>query len=324
MEETRIRMDKTIEREAPTARVFEQRGHHHMAADLPRRWIVLPRDVRSKALSNPLLRGLLPSHVGFFPDARHHRVHRPEGLDQAIFNYCVKGTGWCEVGAGRRFEVGPGELMVVPARAPHAYGATPNRPWTVHWFHAAGQHVELLLRELGATSKQPVVYLGKNARLVALFRELERSLEHDYSSAQLLYASQLLAHLLGLMIHLRRTAVREAPGAAQRVLQSATEMRRRIDLAMDVSELASLASLSPSHYSALFRSLTGYSPKHYLTRLRIHRAAQLLRTTHLSVKTVAAMLGYADPLYFSRTFRLIHGICPSDYREVGQGKTPLR
>jgi AraC family transcriptional regulator of arabinose operon len=314
MEETQIRMDKRAEPRATPAPIFEQRGHHHMAADLPRPWIMLPRPVRSKALSNPLLKGLLPSHVGFFPDARRHRIRRTEGLDQAIFKYCVKGTGWCEI-AGRRFQVGPGELMVVPPHEPHAYGATPERPWTVHWFHAVGEHVGLLLRELGVSSEQPVVYLGQDARLVSLFQDLEQALENDYAPPQLLYASQVLGHLLGTMIRLRRASRPEALDARRRVLLTAEYVKERLHLPVDVAELASLPNLSPSHYSVLFRSLTGCSPKHYVIRLRIDRSAKLLRSTDLSVKTIAAMLGYDDPLYFSRTFRQGRGVSPSAYRD---------
>ena len=38
--------------------------------------------------------------------------------------------------------------MVVPARAPHAYASSLDRPWTIHWFHAAGDIVPSPLREL--------------------------------------------------------------------------------------------------------------------------------------------------------------------------------
>jgi AraC family transcriptional regulator, arabinose operon regulatory protein len=313
MDETQIGMDKPAEGRAVRAPAFEQRGHHHRAADLPRPWIMLPRPVRSRALSNPLLRSLLPSHIGFFPDATHHKIRRPEGVDQAIFKYCVEGRGWCEI-AGRSFDVGPGELMVVPPRQPHAYGARPEHPWTVHWFHAVGEHLDLLLGELGVSAEQPVVFLGNSVRLVALFQDLEQVLEEDYSAPKLLYASQLLGHLVGTMIHLRRSGVSEPPGAAARVSQSAAHMVERLDRPLCVSDLASLANLSPSHYSALFRRLTGHSPKSYFTRLRVDRAAALLQSTDASVKTIAAMLGYDDALYFSRTFRAACGISPSGYR----------
>jgi AraC family transcriptional regulator, arabinose operon regulatory protein len=313
MEETQIHMDKGTEPREPPAPIFEQRGHHHMSSDLPRPWIMIPRPVRSRALSNPLLKSLLPSHVGFFPDARRHRIARTEGLDQAIFKYCVKGLGWCEL-AGERFEVGPGDLMVIPPREPHAYGSSSSRPWTVHWFHAIGEHLDLLLHELGVSRRQPIVHLGQDGRLVALFEDLEQALADDYSPSELLYASQLLGHLVGTMIKLHRARPSSPPDAAERVLQSASRMKERLDTSVRVAELASLAHLSPSHYSALFRRLTGCSPRHYLTRLRMDRAASLLVSTRCSIKTIAAMLGYDDPLYFSRTFRAGRGVSPSRYR----------
>ncbi|HEY4016990.1 MAG TPA: AraC family transcriptional regulator [Polyangiaceae bacterium] len=305
--------------ETPTRASFEIRGHLHMAADLPRRWIVVPPSDRARALAHPLLEALLPSHVGFFPGARRHRVDRPEGVDQAIFKYCVAGEGWCQVG-GRRFDVGAGDLMVVPAEAPHAYASSPDRPWTVHWFHAVGRALPLLARELGVSARQPVVRLGQDARLVALFQELEGALEDDCAFPELLYASQVLAHVMGRMIRLRRAPQGEDPGPRERVRRSAEHMKDRLDRPPAVAELASLAGLSASHYASLFRHLLGCAPKTYFERLRLHKAAGLLLTTGDSVKAIAGKMGYRDALYFSRTFRRVHGVSPSEYRRDHAGE----
>jgi AraC-like DNA-binding protein len=289
-------------------------GHHHMAASLPRRWIVLPPSVRTSALSHPLLKGLLPSHIGFFPDAKQHHVHRPQGVGQAIFNYCVRGAGWCELG-GRRHVVRPGDLMVVPPYAPHAYGSSLPRPWTIYWFHAVGEQVEPLLGELGVGLAEPVVPLGHDPRLVAMFQELQSVLEDDYAFAQLLYASELLGHLIGVMLRLRRTHDSQAPDANQRVLATIQHMKQHLDAPLEVAQLASLARLSVSHYVALFRRLTRSSPKAHFSRLRLYRAARLLLTTSDSVSAIARQTGYQDPLYFSRVFRRVHGVSPSEYRQ---------
>jgi len=83
--------------------------------------------------------------------------------------------------------------------------------------------------------------------------------------------------------------------------------------------LAGLAGLSRSQYTARFKAQTGYAPMDYFTRLRMHRACQLLDTTELTVKAVADELGYGDPLYFSRVFRLINEISPIAYRQHRKG-----
>lgn len=289
--------------------------HLQSTPDLPRHWVVLPQSARKSALESRLLAGLFPSHVGYFPRARLHRVARPLGVEQVIFNYCVRGAGFCEL-RGKRFTVEAGDLMVVPRGCAHAYGSAAKRPWSVHWFHALGAQLDPLLRELGVSEERPVVYLGKSARLTALFEELRQVLEDDYAPAELLYASQLLNHLLGLMIRLRREQHREAPSAEQRVLASLRHAKQRLDDLPSVSELARVANLSTSHYAALFHELTGASPKRYFSRLRIHRGAQLLATTDQDVGAVARALGYQDPLYFSRAFRRLNGVSPSRYREL--------
>jgi transcriptional regulator GlxA family with amidase domain len=90
---------------------------------------------------------------------------------------------------------------------------------------------------------------------------------------------------------------------------------------ISVGRLSQMAGVSPSTFFALFRAATGYSPNDYFTRARMQRAGQLLQTGNLSVKEVAAMMGYDDPFYFSRRFKSAHGIAPLGYRRNQSGAT---
>ena len=90
---------------------------------------------------------------------------------------------------------------------------------------------------------------------------------------------------------------------------------------ISVGRLSQMAGVSPSTFFALFRSATGYSPNDYFTRARMQRAGELLQTGNLSVKEVAAMMGYDDPFYFSRRFKSAHGIAPLEYRRSQSGAT---
>ena len=84
---------------------------------------------------------------------------------------------------------------------------------------------------------------------------------------------------------------------------------------MRLEDLARMEHLSPSRYSAVFRSCMGVSPQGFLTYLRIKNAADLLCRTDLSMAQVAQAVGYDDPLYFSALFRRKMGMAPSRYRE---------
>jgi AraC family transcriptional regulator, arabinose operon regulatory protein len=287
--------------------------HHSFWPDLPRHWVTLPLSSRRMASRHPLMRGLFPSHVGFFPAAKQHQIERTVGLEQAIFQYCVRGRGWCRLG-GVTHTVGPGDLLVVPVGMPHAYGADPKNPWTIHWFHAMGEHLPLLLGRLGCDAQKPVVRLGVDVALTALFDEVHAALEDDYSEPQMLLASQILAHLIGLCIKLKRSANAERLDTSKRVALTLEHMKAHLAEDLDVEKLASMAGLSPSRFQALFRAANGISPCHYLKCLRVHRAAQLLDTTNLAIKDIAGEVGYQDALYLSRVFRQVHEQSPSAFR----------
>lgn len=108
----------------------------------------------------------------------------------------------------------------------------------------------------------------------------------------------------------------EGTSTVTRLVRSILHLERCFDSKLNVATLAKLAGLSPSHYSVLFKSHTGYAPLKYLTQLRMQRARELLATTNDSIKAVAATVGYRDQLYFSRVFRALHHSSPGDYRRL--------
>jgi AraC family transcriptional regulator, arabinose operon regulatory protein len=292
--------------------------HYKAEGFTGQRIVILPRLVATIALTQNLLRNLLPTDIGFFPRAEGHMIKRAASVDQAIFIYCVKGRGWYEMGEAHH-EIGPGELLVIPPGTPHAYGADENQPWTIFWTHVKGDTVSLLLGELGITRARPILSLGEDPQLLALFEEVLDVMEHGYATSHLLYASQTLIHLIGLMIWHRDRNWRDNLDPSQKIAQSIAYMKQHLDKPVMAAALAALANLSESHYRALFKQQTGYAPMDYFVRLRIHKACQLLDTTHFSVKEIADMVGYPDPFYFSRIFRTLVEMSPTQYRLLHKG-----
>lgn len=280
--------------------------------------MVLPRSVIAQAEPQALLGAMIPTDVGYFPKATGHARERGDGIDQAVLIYCVMGAGWCKSEHGE-LAVAPGELLIVPPGVAHKYGADERRPWTIHWVHAKGRLLLPFLEELDARAAPRAVFIGKDPHTVALFEEVLEIAERGYAFAQLLQAGQALSHLLAVVIRRARETHKEADDTEQRVAHSIEYLKGNLQRSIDVRALAKLAGLSPSHYTALFKTRTGYAPIDYLARLRMHRACQLLDTTNLSVKSIAAMVGYKDQLYFSRAFRAINEVSPSEYRVLRKG-----
>jgi len=99
-----------------------------------------------------------------------------------------------------------------------------------------------------------------------------------------------------------------------RIEETVAYMRQNLDRPLQVATLAAKANFSTSHFFMLFKRRVGSAPIDYFIRLRMQRACGLLCETNLSVKEVAAKLGYDDPFYFSRVFKSVNHLAPSDYR----------
>jgi AraC-like DNA-binding protein len=107
--------------------------------------------------------------------------------------------------------------------------------------------------------------------------------------------------------------------AVRKIEQSITYMLRHLDESLQVATLAAQANISASHFFALFKRQTGCAPIDCFIRLRMQHACRLLDETVMSVKEVAATLGYDDPFYFSRIFKSVNHVAPSEYRLLKNG-----
>jgi AraC family transcriptional regulator len=84
------------------------------------------------------------------------------------------------------------------------------------------------------------------------------------------------------------------------------------DLSLEV--LSALASLSPAHFQRTFQALVGESPKHYVARLRLERAAFRRLIQDATLLEIALEGGFPHPATFTRAFRRRFGLPPRRYR----------
>lgn len=89
---------------------------------------------------------------------------------------------------------------------------------------------------------------------------------------------------------------------------------------MSLADLAKSVSLSPSHFSLLFKRESGESPGRYLRALRRKKGKELLETTWLSVKDICDMIGIHDESHFVRDFKQLYGLSPGEYRKRNRTK----
>jgi len=99
---------------------------------------------------------------------------------------------------------------------------------------------------------------------------------------------------------------------AIRAVQDHLLSNGRFDLT--VEELAEQAGLARATFNRRFTRATGYTPVHYLQRLRVEKAKVLLEESGQAIEEIGWQVGYDEPAAFRRVFRKITRLSPSDYR----------
>lgn len=271
------------------------------------RMLVLPRPLVTEALTAPGTRRLTVTDIGYFPAARDHGRERNTPIGETVLLICTAGSGRCETPGGR-WDVRPGQGVILPAGRPHRYASTFHDPWSLWWMHLAGDAVVDLVTTAGAVDP-PVRFLSDPDHAVQLATETLHWMDHDLTLSSLLRASGAAWHLLTIL-----ALGRSGPGSAQLVTQACMYLRSNLDHQISIAELAGRAHLSPSHFTAVFKTQTGRSVLQYQTQLRMSRARELLDTTDLSVGAVGRAVGYLDAFYFTRKFVQANGIAPRAFR----------
>ncbi len=90
-------------------------------------------------------------------------------------------------------------------------------------------------------------------------------------------------------------------------------MHQNINNRVTLTELSEMIHLSPFYLSRSFKDATGYSVIEYFNKIKIDKAKELIIEGDRNVKDVAQELGFTDEFYFSRIFKKIEGVSPSEF-----------
>lgn len=152
-------------------------------------------------------------------------------------------------------------------------------------------------------------------RIWTLVKLLSDAVEDPDPSSQL-YGDSLIAAIAVRLFEQPASSMRAATKLSALQLRDAVDfMNAQLPARVDLATLASLAGLSPAHYSRAFKASTGLAPYQWQLRARIEHAKDLLFSTRNSLEKIAAATGFADAVHLGRTFRKITGATPDAWRK---------
>ncbi|MFA9464890.1 MAG: AraC family transcriptional regulator [Velocimicrobium sp.] len=85
---------------------------------------------------------------------------------------------------------------------------------------------------------------------------------------------------------------------------------------ISLEEVSGMIGFNPAYFSTLFKKETGKNFTEYITEIRVQNAKQIIVKTNMDISDVAVEVGYSDLKYFSKLFKKITGVSPSEYRKL--------
>ena len=107
---------------------------------------------------------------------------------------------------------------------------------------------------------------------------------------------------------------------AQRIDRVIDYLRGNLHRSVKLTELANVACFSEFHFHRIFTAVSGETLNNFTNRLRLEKAARLLRYSDQSLTEVALDCGFSSSATFSRAFRSGYDTSPSQFRKSGEIK----
>lgn len=286
---------------------------------------VIPHRVISELAKHPLSSGLYPLGIGYYRQASGHQMER-DSHDDNLLIYCLDGEGELEV-EGQKHRVRPGDILLIPRGIQHAYKARPSNPWTIYWTHFHGHHAADFIQHIAARKtgqNQLIIPIGIHSRLASDFEALLEARESTYNINAYICAANQLRQILTHIALLQPLARHKQSGEGLDIERIHSLMQARIHEQLDLDTLAETVNLSKYHFVKKYKEITGTTPINHFIQLKIERACHLLDTTNNHVNEIAFSVGYEDAYYFSRIFKKLMGVSPSQYRKMRTGAYPYK
>lgn len=205
-----------------------------------------------------------------------------------------------------------GTVIIFFPKEPQFYYYKANENAHIYWVHFTGQNVLSYLSDNGFKKSGPH-FVGINMSIPAIFNKMIHELQlqrHNFMEYCTLEFQQLL-------LTLHRTSLEQGSRNSHKndVIEAAIiYINANYNKNIIIKELAAQYHLTHNWFSHCFQTYTGITPQRYLSNTRISKAKELLENSSCSISEVASLTGYADPLYFSRTFKKETGLSPSQYK----------
>jgi AraC-like DNA-binding protein len=236
---------------------------------------------------------------GFTPGF-HYRSHY-------LLHYVYEGECVVEI-EDKSYNVFAGQMFVIFPNLLCNYTSSAENPCTYRWIEVDGRNFENFLKTTPVSRSSPILSDNADGTIANLLSQITD--EGKMSWKKLNGYAWFLAEALS-------STDSERQSVYEKYIEKAVEyIRFNSEKKTTVSDVASYLQIDRSYLSRVFNEYMGISIKKYIYNYHMDIGKSFLAYSSLSIKEIAAAIGYEDPLDFTKAFHRSFGMSPSKWRQL--------
>ncbi len=241
--------------------------------------------------------------------------HGPAVRDHYLIHYVHSGKGIFQIG-DTTYHLKAGNGFLICPDIVTFYQADEKDPWHYSWVGFHGLKAESYLMETGLTEKHPIFEYTEDDFIENCFYEMAEAyyLKRGGDVKRLAYLCLFLYKLIQTNTKDLYYSSKESRHDAY-INEALQFIEMNYSRKFTIDMLANFVGLNRSYLNSIFKEELGKTLQQYLMEFRILKACELLESDALSIGDVSRSVGYSDQLLFSKVFKRIQGVTPSEYKK---------
>ncbi len=235
-----------------------------------------------------------------------------DGRNDYQLIYIAAGKGEYHLKNGTRI-VEKGNMILYRPGEPQVYTYYAADKCDIYWVHFTGSKVEGILSHYNLPKDENVFFTGSSPDYKWIYNQMIRELQLRRDNYEELLPL-LLRHIMLLINRYLKEQKKGTKDIFSGIESAIHYFNENYNKSIKIEQYAKEHYISTNRFIENFKNVANMTPTQYILHLRISAAKDRLVSTDKSIKEIAAEVGYNNPLYFSRLFRKIVGLSPSDYR----------
>ena len=215
---------------------------------------------------------------------------------------------------GKKYDLKSGDVVFVDCWKAYSHSTDKNL-WSLRWCHFYGTVMPSVFEKYKERGGKPTFHAEKPQAFADLLSELYTLA----ASADYIRDMRINEKLGSLLTLLMEQSWHPEEGALSKKRLELEKVRAFLDEhftdKITLDELSEKFFINKYYLTRIFKETYGSTISHYVLTKRITRAKQLIRFSGMTMDEIAETVGMNDANYFSRAFRKVEGISPTEYQK---------